>query len=84
VIVVSLRPVRGQAIALATRSGEATTSLTQRATITTIDHVTAEDVAAVSRRWIRPDHAPMVIIGAWTWMISHPVRVPGGVGIMGL
>jgi predicted Zn-dependent peptidase len=53
-------------------------------TITTIDHVTAEDVAAVSRRWIRPDHAPMVILGAWTWMISHPVRVPGGVRIMGL
>ncbi|AKF10949.1 M16 family metallopeptidase [Sandaracinus amylolyticus] len=54
------------------------------ATSARIERVTAEEVATVARRWVRPDHAPMVIIGAWSWMISHPVRVPGGVSIIGL
>jgi zinc protease len=49
-----------------------------------IASVTREDVAAVARRWLRPEHAPMVIVGSWSWMISHPVRVPGGIGIIGM
>lgn len=49
-----------------------------------IARVSAEDVAAVARRWVRAEHAPMVIIGAWSWMISHPVHVPGGVEIIGM
>jgi zinc protease len=43
----------------------------------------AGDIASVARRWVRPDKAPMVIVGDYLWLFTHPVRVPGGVGFVG-
>lgn len=44
----------------------------------------AASVASVAARWVRPDGAPMVIIGDGLWLFTHPVRVPGGVTIVGM
>lgn len=43
----------------------------------------AAAVAAAARRWVRPEKAPMVIVGDYLWLFTHPVRVPGGVGFVG-
>lgn len=49
-----------------------------------VEAMTAADIAAAGSRWIRPEKAPMVIVGDYRWLISHPVRVPGGVGFINL
>lgn len=44
-----------------------------------VEALTSADVASAATRWVRPEHAPMVIVGDYRWLFSHPVRVPGGV-----
>jgi len=50
------------------------------------DRVAALDrraVADVASRWLRPEKAPMVIIGDYVWLFAHSVHVPGGVAFIG-
>ena len=70
----------GSALVGAHLAGEPPESILQ--TYRRVEHVTPADVAEVGRRWVRPEHAPMVVVGDWRWLISHPVRVPGGVAFI--
>ena len=55
---------------------------TLRRTYARVASLTASDVASVARRWVRPEKAPMVVVGDATWLFTHPIRVPGGVGFV--
>ncbi|MEQ9076556.1 MAG: insulinase family protein [Sandaracinaceae bacterium] len=47
-----------------------------------VERATPAEVAEAGRRWIRPEHAPMQIIGDYLWLSTHPVRVPGRVSFI--
>lgn len=70
----------GSALVGAHLAGEPPESILQ--TFRRVELATPADVAEVGCRWVRPDHAPMVVVGDWRWLISHPVRVPGGVAFI--
>lgn len=42
----------------------------------------AAEILGRACRWVRPEHAPMTVTGDSTWLYSHPIRVPGGVGFV--
>lgn len=67
----------GRALAAAFLAGQPPSSIAD--TFARVAELDAEAVATVGRRWIRPDKAPMIIVGDSLWLFTHPVRVPGGV-----
>lgn len=72
----------GGALLRAYLAGDPPTSVLD--TYARVEALSAEDVAAAATRWVRPEKAPMFIVGDYRWLISHPVRVPGGVGFINL
>lgn len=71
----------GRALVAAFLAREAPSSIDD--TYARVAALDAAAVAAAARRWVRPEKAPMVIVGDYLWLFTHPVRVPGGVGFVG-
>jgi len=67
----------GGALAAAFLAGQPPSSIID--TFSRVAELDASAVAAAGRRWVRPDKAPMIIVGDYLWLFTHPVRVPGGV-----
>lgn len=72
----------GEALVAAHLAGEGPESIER--VYRAIEHTTPADVAEVGCRWVRPDHAPMIVVGDYRYLVSHPFRVPGGVGFIAL
>ncbi|MFK7992435.1 MAG: M16 family metallopeptidase [Sandaracinaceae bacterium] len=70
----------GAALAMAFAARQSPEALGQ--TYSRVSELTPADIAATARRWVRPDKAPMVVVGHHLWLFTHPIRVPGGVGFV--
>jgi zinc protease len=80
----SLETSTGLGVALvgAALAGEPPSSIATR--FAQLGALDAESIAAMARRWVRVERAPMIVIGDGIWLFTHPVRVPGGVEIVGM
>lgn len=67
----------GRALTAAFLAGQPPSSIVD--TFARVAELDAEAVATIGRRWVRPAKAPMIIVGDYLWLFTHPVRVPGGV-----
>ncbi len=70
----------GHALVAAFLAREAPSSITE--TYARVAALDASDIARTAHRWVRPEKAPMVIVGDYVWLFTHPVRVPGGVAFI--